>query len=55
MRQVRAPAARDALEGGEPPPPRDVLEGGGGGAGVAGTPLLLGSPYGPRQRRAEKS
>ena len=38
---------------------RDVLEGGdggsegGGGGGLAGTLLLLGSPYGPRRRRAE--
>ena len=29
---------------------RDVL---GGGGGLAGTPLLLGSPYGPRRRRAK--
>ena len=40
-----------------PPPPlitrgRGGLKGGGGG--VAGTPLLPGSPYGPRQRRAKK-
>ena len=27
--------------------------GGGGGDGLAGTPLLPGSPYGPRRRRAE--
>ena len=39
---------------------RDVLEGGegggsvGGGGGLAGSPLLLGSPYGPQQRRAKK-
>ena len=31
--------------------PWDVLEGGGGG--LTGTPLLPGSPYGPRRRRAE--
>ena len=33
---------------------RDVLERGeGGGGGGTGAPLLLGSPYGPRRRRAE--
>ena len=40
---------------------RDALEGGGGGlgvglkggGGVAGSPLLPGSPYGPRQRQAK--
>ena len=39
----------DALEGGE----GDLKGGGGGGGGLAGTPLLPGTPYGPRRRRAE--
>ena len=45
-----------------PPPPRDVLEAGEGRGGLkgegegglAGTPLLPGSPDGPRHRRAKK-
>ena len=37
----------------EPPPQECIRRGGGGGGGGAGTPLLPGSPYGPRRRRAE--
>ena len=53
-RWICASLLRDGAQGrggGRPPPPQGCIRRGKGG--LAGTPLLLGYPSGPRRRRAK--